>query len=168
MKTYYIYHIKGVKIGCSVNPKKRVNKQGYYEWELLEEHTDINIASKRELELQKEYGYKVDTVSYKQTLKNKLKVNCSVVGKKGGLIGGKKTYSLKKGVHNPEKRKEWSRLTGLKRRKLTPEQLEFIKNNYAPSTNQHNRLPNKMGSFAIAKVLNVTRNSVKRAIKNYI
>ena len=67
MKKYYIYHIKGVKIGCSVNPKNRVKRQGYTEFEILEEHTDIDIAGIREMELQLQYGYRVDRVSYKKS-----------------------------------------------------------------------------------------------------
>jgi hypothetical protein len=38
---YYIYHIKGVKIGCSTQPKIRVKRQGYTEYEILETHNDI-------------------------------------------------------------------------------------------------------------------------------
>ncbi len=188
MKTYYIYHIKGVKIGCSVNPKKRINQQGYYEWEILETHTDIDIASKRELELQKEYGYQIDDIPYKQSFTMQKLADCSAAGKIGGSIAGKKTSLLKIGLHNPDKRKEWSKAGvdalykkysaaelkqirskgAIKKRKLTPEQLEFIKNNYAPSTNQHNRLPNKMGAKGIAKVLNIPLGRVTHAIKHYI
>ncbi len=54
---YYIYHIPNVKIGCSTNPKKRVERQGYTQFEILETHTDIYKAAKREKELQNEYGY---------------------------------------------------------------------------------------------------------------
>jgi hypothetical protein len=54
---YYIYHIEGIKVGCSTNPKQRVKAQGYNQFEILETHTDINIAAKREIELQNEYGY---------------------------------------------------------------------------------------------------------------
>lgn len=61
---YYIYHIPGVKIGCSNQPKERVEKQGYTEFEILESHSDIYIASDREIELQKQYGYKVDKNPY--------------------------------------------------------------------------------------------------------
>jgi hypothetical protein len=64
MKTYYIYHIPGVKIGVSTNAEKRVNEQGYTEFEILEEHTDIHLVSDREQELQKEYGYSVDRSPY--------------------------------------------------------------------------------------------------------
>lgn len=64
---YYIYHIPGVKIGCTTNVKRRVNKQGYSEYQILETHTDIHIASQREIELQKQYGYKVDNTLYSQS-----------------------------------------------------------------------------------------------------
>jgi hypothetical protein len=64
MKRYYIYHIEGVKIGVSTNPQKRVQDQGYMDFEILEEHTDIYVVSDREQELQKQYGYKVDLSPY--------------------------------------------------------------------------------------------------------
>lgn len=69
-KTYYIYHIKGVKIGVSYNLKQRIIWQGYSldDIEILEEHTDIYEVSRREIELQKEYGYKVDTMPYWRTI----------------------------------------------------------------------------------------------------
>lgn len=65
---YYIYHIKGVKIGCTKNLSNRIPQQTKGEWEILEVHTNINIASQREIELQKQYGYKVDTSTYKQSV----------------------------------------------------------------------------------------------------
>ena len=61
---YYIYHIPNVKIGCSSQPKRRITKQGYTDFEILETHDDIDVASKREIELQKEYGYPVDSIPY--------------------------------------------------------------------------------------------------------
>lgn len=63
-KTYYIYHIPSVKIGVSEEPEKRVKKQGYSDYEILETHTDIIKVSERERELQKEYGYKIDSSPY--------------------------------------------------------------------------------------------------------
>lgn len=80
MKTYYIYHIPGIKIGCTTEPNKRVNDQGYSNFEILEQHTDIYIASTREQELQKEYGYRVDTVPYYSSYNHR-----GVMGTKGGL-----------------------------------------------------------------------------------
>ena len=62
---YYIYHIPGIKIGCTMYPKHRIIKaQKYNNYEILEIHTDIKIASDREIELQKQYGYKIDTHRY--------------------------------------------------------------------------------------------------------
>lgn len=54
---YYIYHVPGEKIGCSTNPRRRVKAKGYSNYEILEEHEDIYVASDREIELQEEYGY---------------------------------------------------------------------------------------------------------------
>ncbi len=60
---YYIYHIPGVKIGCTNNLHRRLKvEQNANSFEVLEQHNDIHIASNREIELQKKYGYKVDTV----------------------------------------------------------------------------------------------------------
>ena len=70
---YYIYHIPGKKIGVTHDLKERVtNQQGYepHEYEVLTESEDIGFASDMERQLQKEYGYRVDTEPY-----NKLKCN---------------------------------------------------------------------------------------------
>tara|TARA_R100000951_G_C2537284_1_gene148229 strand:- start:79 stop:567 length:489 start_codon:yes stop_codon:yes gene_type:complete len=67
---YYIYHIPNVKIGCTKNPKRRLQQQGYSSFEILETHDCIDSASVREQELQKEYGYKVDTSTYKESVQN--------------------------------------------------------------------------------------------------
>ena len=70
MVTYYIYHIRGIKIGCTKNLIKRMREQGFTEWEILETHTDGWLAGDREIELQKEYGLPVDTVHYMVALQN--------------------------------------------------------------------------------------------------
>ena len=67
--TYAIYHIPGKKIGVTNNIKYRVEQQQGYnegEYEILEMSDDINYVSHKELELQKQYGYKVDEKLYKQ------------------------------------------------------------------------------------------------------
>jgi hypothetical protein len=62
---YYIYHIPGIKIGCTTNLKRRVEiAQKCKNYEVLEEHVDESTAAERELELQKQYGYKVDSKKY--------------------------------------------------------------------------------------------------------
>jgi len=65
---YWIYHIPGVKIGVSNNPDVRTKIQGFTEYEILEEHTNAKVVSKREQELQAQYGYPVDKIEYWKTL----------------------------------------------------------------------------------------------------
>ena len=70
---YIIYHIPGKKIGVTNDLYNRVEQQQGYEvgeYEILESSDDINYISKREIELQKEYGYRVDLIPY-----NELSVN---------------------------------------------------------------------------------------------
>jgi len=38
-----------------------MKQQGFVEYEILEEHEDMETASKREKELQKQYGYRIDS-----------------------------------------------------------------------------------------------------------
>ena len=79
---YIIYHIPGKKIGVTNDLYNRVEcQQGYEvgEYEVLESSDDIDYISKKEIELQKEYGYRVDLVPYNelnvnQKLKN-MKIN---------------------------------------------------------------------------------------------
>ena len=59
--TYYVYHIPGVKVGCTTNLEKRVTKQQGYEpeeYEILLETKDIEKASKKERSSQIKFGYK--------------------------------------------------------------------------------------------------------------
>jgi hypothetical protein len=103
--TYYVYHIPGIKIGCTeMKPADRVKAQGYSEFEILETHTDIYIASDREIELQIQYNYKRDNpLPYYKTVniattngrskggktRTKDLLHQSSAGKIGGSIGGK-------------------------------------------------------------------------------
>ena len=77
--TYYLYHIPGKKIGVTCDLNNRVTKQQGYapdEYEILEHSEDIDFISSLELELQREYGYRVDMVPYKNLKpKNKMKIN---------------------------------------------------------------------------------------------
>jgi len=63
-KIHYIYHIPGDKIGCTYDLQRRMQEQGFTEWEILETHEDGWLAGDREIELQKEYGYRVERVHY--------------------------------------------------------------------------------------------------------
>jgi len=75
---YYLYHIPGKKIGVTRDLISRVvDQQGYNldEVEVLEQSTDIDYISDRELELQLSYGYRVDRQKYKDLYINKIKSN---------------------------------------------------------------------------------------------
>jgi NTP pyrophosphatase (non-canonical NTP hydrolase) len=75
---YYLYHIPGKKIGVTRDLNSRVvEQQGYDldEIEVLEQSTDIDYISDREIELQQSYGYRVDRQKYKDLYINKIKSN---------------------------------------------------------------------------------------------
>jgi NTP pyrophosphatase (non-canonical NTP hydrolase) len=75
---FYIYHIPTKKIGVTRNLNKRVTiAQGYKigEYEVLEASEDIDYISRRESELQRLYGYKVDRDSYKKVINKSKKSN---------------------------------------------------------------------------------------------
>ena len=83
---YYIYHIPGKKIGCTKNVDSRLRQQNSINYEILETHTDIHIASQREIELQKQYGYKVDKTTYYNSTKEFSFLSCSATFSKVGFI----------------------------------------------------------------------------------
>ena len=71
--TYAIYHIPGVKIGVTNNIQYRVEEQQGYsfdEYIILEMSDDIEYVSKREIELQQQYGYRVDRKKYSELFNN--------------------------------------------------------------------------------------------------
>ena len=73
--TYYLYHIPGKKIGVTRDLNSRVvQQQGYDldEIEVLDQSTDIEYISDREIELQKSYGYRIDRKKYKELYINKI------------------------------------------------------------------------------------------------
>ena len=74
---YHLYHIPNKKIGVTRNLNKRVTQQQGYkpgEYEVLESSQDIDYISKKEIELQKSFGYKKDTKLYKNLFKMKINV----------------------------------------------------------------------------------------------
>ena len=76
--TYYLYHIPGKKIGVTCDLNNRVTvQQGYEpgEYEVLESSKDIDYISSKEFELQKEYGYRVDMVPYKNLNRKNMNIN---------------------------------------------------------------------------------------------
>ena len=75
--TYCIYHIPGKKIGVTKNLDDRVTRQQGYapgEYEVLEMSDDISYISNREVELQRLFGYKVDSRLYSDLKPNKTKL----------------------------------------------------------------------------------------------
>ena len=77
-KIYYIYHIPGKKVGVTVDPRIRVEKQQGYrpsQYEILMTTNDIDEVSKMEIEFQRRYGYKVDRKLYKNLNNKSMKVN---------------------------------------------------------------------------------------------
>ena len=149
---YYIYHIEGIKIGCTVDIPHRMREQGFTQWEILETHTDIYEVSDREIELQKQYGLPIDTIPYWKAVENRPKWNnetrheftseeCSIGGKKGGVIGGAKSKS----THQKS------------RRRFTETQIQEIKDKY---------IPRKYSMHKLAKEYSVTYTAIYKIIKN--
>lgn len=70
---YYVYYIKGKKIGCTNNLKRRVEEeQGYKDYQILFASEHIKKASNAERHFQELLGYKVDQNTYEEvTTKNK-------------------------------------------------------------------------------------------------
>jgi len=72
--TYCIYHIPGKKIGVTNDVTNRlINEQGYSEdeFEILEMSESFNYISTREVELQEKFGYRMESVLYKDQQANK-------------------------------------------------------------------------------------------------
>ena len=89
---YMIYTIyKGLKpngqwkIGCDQDYPNRPIQQSLTDYYILEQYEDIMVASKREIELQKEHNVRVDRTPYWKT-----KINASKAAKN----------SLRNGTHN--------------------------------------------------------------------
>lgn len=106
---------------------------------------------------------------------------------KGGKIAGKKTSELKIGIHNPKKRKEYSQAGldainkkytpeqqkhyrskgAIKNRKLNQEQIDFVKQHYHCTKNQHELIPtDKMRGSTLAKMFSVNKSIITRAFKS--
>jgi len=119
-KRYYIYEVPGVKIGCTSEPEKRMKDQGFTNWLILEEHSDMKTASNRERELQKEKGYKLDQGVYSAAVNNRRIAGIRRKETKTGICGlsleerkvhsssnGKKTFENGTGIfkYSKEERK---------------------------------------------------------------
>ena len=77
---YKIYHIPGVKVGCTTSIQRRVvEAQGYKpgEYEILFETDNVAEASRVEKQLQEDLGYKVDRKLYKDLFKKAMNKHTS-------------------------------------------------------------------------------------------
>jgi len=73
-KRYYLYHVKGLKIGVTNNVKRRVEEeQGFKpdEYEILASSADKEIISRMEFDQQRKFGYSTDRESYAQATRPK-------------------------------------------------------------------------------------------------
>ena len=73
-KRYYLYHVKGLKIGVTSNVKRRVEEeQGFApdEYEILASSADKEIISRMEFDQQRMFGYSTDRESYAQVTRPK-------------------------------------------------------------------------------------------------
>ena len=145
--TYFIYHIPGKKIGVTCDLNNRVTvQQGYApgEYEVLESSEDIDYISSKEFELQREYGYRVDMVPYKNLNKKNMNINvteqtttfpCPVDKLKGrlfDLIG--MTWETEHGNFE-----------------ITPESIKWIMQNVKTSMFNHDRSYVYNKAFAVWK-----------------
>ena len=66
---YTIYHIPGIKVGCSKRVEARVKEQGHTQYEVLEVCSTIEQASEREIYWQNKLNYGKDNpTKYAHTL----------------------------------------------------------------------------------------------------
>lgn len=133
--TYYVYHILGVKVGCTCSLNGRMKDQGFTEYEILWEGTgDFDygwIAGDKEIEFQKQYNYKKDNVHYQQARINRrigvIKRNNSKKGIRNGNAGPKRKFTDKEIIE----------IKKLKEQGLTFKQLMQLYNLTSPSALQN-------------------------------
>ena len=147
MKTYYIYHISGVKIGCTSDLIKRMSDQGFTDWEILEEHTNIYEVSDREIQLQKEYGLPVDKVPYWKSVENRPVWNDAARSKGHATLKSNGYKHTTKASH--------ASIPG--KLKLTIEQAEEIKALYVTG---------KYTQRQLGKMFNVSQHPIKEIVNN--
>ena len=104
--TYYIYHIPGIKIGCTTEIEKRMKDQGFTNWEILwQQEGDFDFgwtAGDKEIELQRQYGLPVDKSNYQISRMHRQRM---------GISGGHTTGIIKKngGFHQSKIQSELSK-----------------------------------------------------------
>ena len=83
IEKYFIYEIPGVKVGVTKNLSQRQERQkNKGRLNVLETHSCVFKASERELELQKQKGYRVDSRPYYKQLEIQSLSNLPAVNEK--------------------------------------------------------------------------------------
>ena len=187
---YTLYHIKGVKWGCTQQPiKTRLKQQGYTLDDLYEKilEDDVDNASELEKELNIRDGYpwnnsqdyrviakarKHFTAYSAEKISKKLKEHY-----KNGRIKQdksifktkeyreKQSKNMKQVLSDIEIRKKISQ-NG--RRKYTDKQIQFMRNSWAPTnckTDVLNLSNGKYSTGQLAKMFNTCRRTISRIIK---
>jgi len=167
--TYYLYHIPGKKIGVTRNLISRVvNQQGYSldEVEVLDQSTDIDYISDRELELQQSYGYRVDRQKYKDLYINKSQIFTQLNKMKINATQQTSTFpvplSKLKGRLMDEIGKEWETLYG--KFQVSKHTLDWIVQNARTSMYDANRCYIYNKAF-FEKFVNAKKNDYTEYIK---
>ena len=164
---YYLYHIPGKKIGVTRDLNSRVTEQQGYnpdEYEVLEQSTDIDYISSRELELQKSYGYKIDLKPYNKLFK--MKINATEQTSTFPV-----PLNKLKGRLMDELGKTWETVHGTF--ELTKETVDWIIKNASTSMFNKNRsyIYNKAFYEAyksISKVAKETKSVVAKEYEEYV
>ena len=173
MGKYKIYHIPNYvypcgsvgKVGCSkqldvrIRANKRTSLKPFYFWEVLEEYDCKETAGNCEIELQKQYGYKVDRGKYR------------------GAVGRRKNYSqseeskmkisntLKGRVHSKQERMNNSKAksgSGNPMSKLNEEKVIWIREQHKRGKDVFGK---KITQKRIANVVGVTQPVISSVIK---
>ena len=167
--TYYLYHIPGKKIGVTRNLISRVvDQQGYSldEVEVLDQSTDIDYISDRELELQQSYGYRVDRQKYKDLYINKSQIFTQLNKMKINATQQTSTFpvplSKLKGRLMDELGKEWETLYG--KFQVSKHTLDWIVQNARTSMYDANRCYIYNKAF-FEKFVNAKKNDYTEYIK---
>lgn len=154
MKTYTIYHIPGVKIGVSTRLINRLEEQGFSNYEILEEHVDIYEVSNREQELQKEYGYKVDSKPYWKVVEDGLR-GLANVKPENRIVNNKEHQSkASAAAHKSKLKKGFYNYLGELKRKLTYKDAQKIRKLYTNGNKQRD----------IANQYNVSQRTIANII----
>ena len=137
---YYLYHIPGKKIGVTRDLISRVvDQQGYGldEIEVLDQSSDIDYISDRELELQQSYGYRVDRQKYKDLYINRIKLNKMKINATEQTSTFPIPLNKLKGRLMDELGREWETLYG--KFQVSKDTIEWLVNNAKTSMYDANR-----------------------------